>query len=39
MAGGLQGDGDWSWLGCLIVLGLLVCEIMGALWVLVKLLA
>jgi hypothetical protein len=35
----LGGDGEWSWLGCLIVIGLLICEIAGALWVLMRLLA
>jgi len=35
----METKGDLSWLGCLIVLGLLVCEIAGAAWVLIRLLA
>jgi len=35
----LVGDGDWSWLGCLIIVGLLLAEIVASLCILVRLLA
>ena len=34
----LVGDGDWSWLGCLIIVGLLLAEIVYSLWILAELL-
>lgn len=35
----VPGDGEWAWIGCSIVIGLLLCEIVGALFALARLLA
>jgi len=34
----MEMEADLSWLGCLVVLGLVVCEIAGAAWILLQLL-